>query len=124
MLLFGFLIPVFSRNEQVFAPPPPPILADPTQGATNVPITKRLVWEPLVAADSNHYQVATDSLFSKIVVDGKIRGGGGETYPTVGPLQYSTTYYWHVNSSNPQGVGPYSATFHFTTVASEVVPLV
>ena len=117
----SFFIVAGSCVSALAAPPPPPILYQPAQGAINVPITKQLIWSPEGFADSNHYQVATDSLFSKIVVDGKIRGGGGETYPTIGPLQYNTTYYWHVNSSNPQGVGPYSATFHFTTVASTAI---
>lgn len=122
ILISGFLTPIFSRNGQVSAPPPPPILAQPSQGATNVSITKQLLWSPEAAADSNRYQIATDSLFAKVVIDGKVKAGTGE-YPTIGPLQYSTTYYWHVNAiayiSGEQGA--YSATWHFTTVASTAI---
>ena len=101
-------------GDQRIQNPGPPVLYNPAQGATNVSTTIKLIFESTVpGAVSYHFQVSMDSLFSQTVVNDSITPPGN---PTIGPLSYSTTYYWRVNDHNT-GTSAWSTVWHFTTVA-------
>ncbi|HEV8537903.1 MAG TPA: hypothetical protein VGR15_03170, partial [Bacteroidota bacterium] len=60
-------------------------------------------------------QVATDSVFSLLVVnDSTIQ----DTSRQIGPLADTTKYYWRVRPLNQQGAGPFTAARSFSTALS------
>ena len=125
LLVICTTILIHARETQV-ATPGTPVLAQPSQGDTNVPVVVQLVWAPVCSADTNRYQIATDSVFNTIKIDGRIMGCA--SYPVVGPLANSTVYYWRVNSINHKdtagSISPWSAIWHFrTAAATSISPL-
>jgi hypothetical protein len=96
------------------APPPPPNLLAPPNGATGISLTPGLDWSDVFGATSYHLQVSTSPGFSTLIIDVSALGVSGYSVPA-GVLSGGTTYYWHVASANVGGEGAYSATFNFTT---------
>lgn len=70
-----------------------------------------IVWHSSVAASSYRLQVATDDIFTAIVVDSSV----ADTLVRLSALNASTKYYWHVSALNASDTGDYSAPVGFTT---------
>jgi subtilisin family serine protease len=98
------------------AAPAAPTLLTPANGALNVPATPTFTWNAAAQASSYSIQVATDAGFSNIVASAT--GIAGTSWTSNVALNTSTTYYWRVWADNTCGVGAYSATWSFTTVAA------
>jgi endo-1,4-beta-xylanase len=79
--------------------------------AGNIPRNPVLLWHSSTSAISYHVQVATNSVFSSIVVDTTVT----DTMLQLNPLTANTRYYWHVNASNDEGTSRYSTTAIFMT---------
>ncbi len=111
----------WSSAWQFTIPPPPrtPVLASPSNGATEVSISPTLWWQGLVEATSYRLQVATNSDFVTIVYD---NASITTIYQLISTLGYSTTYYWRVNASNNSGTSPWSSVWHFTTQSAPPPP--
>ncbi len=104
----------FLVSSQASAPPPAaPLLLAPASGSAGQPTTLTLSWNPSAGATSYHCQLATDSLFTSLVVDDPTLI---TTSRQVGPLTANTKYYWRVNASNGGGTSAYSSVWNFTTV--------
>jgi hypothetical protein len=116
------------------APPPPitgvqpppspgtpaaPYLISPLNGSTSQPVGPYLYWRLTDSATSYHLQLSTAADFSSLTSDiGAITQGS----QGVGPLAYSTTYYWKVRGANAYGEGNWSQTWWFTTEAAPPQP--
>ncbi|MFN0157307.1 MAG: T9SS type A sorting domain-containing protein [Bacteroidota bacterium] len=94
-------------------PPPAPVLSSPANGQTGLTTTLTLNWTPTGGSVTYRVQVATDSLFATgIVLDDTTVATASRQ---VGPVAFSTKYYWKVTAKNLAGYGPSSATWNFTT---------
>ena len=93
--------------------PAAPSLHTPANGQTGLSLNPLLTWTPVPNASAFHLQVATDSLFQSVVISDST---AGDTTKLVGPLAYSTKYYWHVNAANGGGTSAYSSTWNFRTL--------
>ncbi len=102
--------------EVVAAAPAAPTLLTPANNALNVPATPTFTWNAAPGAASYSIQVATDAAFTNIVASAS--GLATPTWTANVTLNTSSTYYWRVWASNACGVGVYSATWRFTTVAA------
>jgi hypothetical protein len=106
---------IFSFTTGVAAP----AITNPQDGATLVPDTLTLTWDdPLPGATMHYVQLSTDNTFSATPIDDSSLT---PNFAITSPLTDSTTYYWHVKVSIPQGASDWSATSSFTTW--EAVPL-
>jgi chitodextrinase len=95
------------------APPEPPLLLFPADGATNVSLIPSLSWEGV--ADTFNFEVASDPLFNGVVALDTV-ATTSVTVPS-GALADGTIYYWRVQGTNSVGTGAFSAPFSFTTIA-------
>jgi hypothetical protein len=102
--------------EVVAAAPGAPTLLTPANGALNVPATPTFTWNAVAGASSYSIQVATDMAFTNIVASAS--GLATPTWTSNVTLNSSTAHYWRVWADNACGVGVYSATWSFTTVAA------
>jgi chitodextrinase len=107
----------FTRSfmtEAVSAPPNPPILLSPSDGAVDVPLEAILEWNG--TAEDFEVEVASDAGFVDVVFS------PGTVATTIGlpagTLLHATEYYWRVRGNNALGPGDFSAAFQFTTVAA------
>ena len=92
--------------------PSVPVLATPSNGATAVDLTPTLTWNAATGAERYRVQLATDSLFTSIVLnDSTIT----TTSRQVSTLEYQKLYYWRVAAINSTGSSTYSIPFRFTT---------
>jgi carboxypeptidase T len=96
-------------------PPARPTLASPLNGATGQARRRSLFWHTASGATSYHLQLASDSGFVGLVLDDTTLT---DTSRSIGPLDYGTTYYWHVHSKNGAGVSAFSDVWSFTTIPS------
>jgi hypothetical protein len=103
----------------IAAAPLPPVLSSPPDGAVNQLLTPVLIWSSPAGAVSYRVQLSLRSDFSTTIVD-----DSSITIPSrsVGPLAYSTVYYWRVDAKNSGGISGWSATAHFTTTSPAVPP--
>jgi outer membrane protein OmpA-like peptidoglycan-associated protein len=101
------------------APPLPPVLAMPTNGATGVATIPTLIWNASSGATSYRLQASTDSTFASTTAD---QSGITTTSYSLSGLATGTTYYWHVNATNSAGTSAYSTTWSFTTGAPPPPP--
>ncbi len=102
--------------EVVGAAPTAPTLLTPANGALNVPAAPTFTWNPVAGASTYSIQVATDAGFTNVVASAT--GLANPTWTSNVTLNTSTTHYWRVWADNACGVGAYSATWNFTTVAA------
>ena len=91
------------------------VLSSPADGATNQSTTLTLSWNTSPGATRYRLQLSTSSSFSPLLVDDTTLM---TTSRQVGPLAYSTTYYWRVSATSAGGTSPFSQTFSFSTVSS------
>ena len=101
------------------APPAPPVLATPLNGATGVATNPTLTWNASATATSYHLQVSSDAGFVTIVSD---QNNLTTTSAAVSGLAGNTQYFWHVNAANSAGASAYSSPFNFTTTAPPPPP--
>jgi len=102
-----------SGLSMFFAAPLPPTYYSPANGSTGLPQSVQLKFNKAVGATRYNVQVATDAAFKKIVFHTNIPGSPAYfTAPVPGG-----TYYWRVNSYNPDGTSKWGATWSFTTLA-------
>lgn len=90
--------------------PEMPTLIGPKDVVVN--LTPTLVWLSSHGATSYRLQVSTDTLFATPAFDDSSLTS---TEKQVGPLEYSTTYYWRVKAANQVKVSAWSDTLSFTT---------
>jgi outer membrane protein OmpA-like peptidoglycan-associated protein/opacity protein-like surface antigen len=96
------------------APPLPPELVTPANGATGVAINPTLKWNASSGATSYRLQASTDPTFASTTAD---QSGIATTSYSLSGLATGTTYYWHVIATNSAGTSAYSTTSSFTTSA-------
>jgi hypothetical protein len=113
------------RSFATLYPPPAPILNQPPNGATGIPITPRFDWSISQTAERYHLQVARDESFSSLVFDNE--NITIMSWQLLNPLTSITKYYWRVRAINLVGWGDWSPTYQFTTtrsgVANWLIPL-
>lgn len=95
-----------------YAPPLPPVLLSPVNGADSCVIRPLLEWSTPLTALSYYLQVATDSLFGSIAYEDSLLA---EARSLVHMLHGGTTYCWRVRGKNAKGTGDWSDVSHFTT---------
>lgn len=105
-------------REFTTSPPAPaaPLQTEPPNRATGLtpPITLR--WVPSPTASTYTVQIARDSAFLDVV---HFRPAMTNTSVRIDSLQSQTTYYWSVFAENPGGRSAWSATWSFTTGATQ-----
>jgi fibronectin type 3 domain-containing protein len=109
----------YSNEVQVVTPPTPPqrpILKSPARTSKVSSLTPNLEWNPSTGAISYGLQVATNSTFTKLVVN---QTGSGNTYYNIPPgvLNWNTIYYWRTNALNSGGNSSWSSCWYFKTGA-------
>lgn len=91
---------------------PQVLLASPRNGATNIPLPSvDLFWNPVSGASSYDIQVGLDQDLTNLLASGNALGTGA----TFSGLQYNSRYYWRVRARQDTLIGPWSATWNFTT---------
>jgi peptidyl-prolyl cis-trans isomerase B (cyclophilin B) len=102
------------RDGSNDAAPAAPALLTPVHGMVDVPLfdTVKLNWQPLPDAIIYEAEIARDeqflNTFSVVAT--------GLPALEVFDVEYMTTYYWRVRANNGGKLGPYSATWNFTTI--------
>ncbi|MEK6650172.1 MAG: hypothetical protein AABY75_04295, partial [Bacteroidota bacterium] len=97
----------------VVSVPDVPIAVAPVDSALDQPVTLPFSWSAAARATSYRLEVSTDSLFQALAFsDSAITG----TSRGVGPLSYSTRYYWRVRGQNAGGASAYSDRRMFRTI--------
>jgi hypothetical protein len=112
MLMQFVCSPTESKN-----PPSSPVLKFPSNDTTGISINPTIKWNAASDASTYNIQVATDSSFINIVKNQT--GVSGDTFAIAG-LSHCTRYYWHVRSSNENGLSSWSTTWSFST--SSAIP--
>jgi hypothetical protein len=108
----------FTFSPPVSAPAPPQLVS-PANNSTGLPLTDSLIWSASSGAVSYRVQLATDSLFTSLVVNDSTVT---TTFRVVSGLTNNTKYYWRVNAKNSGGTSSYSAIWNFTTVVAAPAP--
>jgi hypothetical protein len=105
---------MIDREEEFAALPPG--LKSPADGAMVSSLIPKLEWNASTEATYFGLQVATDSVFTNLVVN---ESGITDLYYDVplGALNWNTTYYWRVNATNAAGTSLWSDYWQFKTAA-------
>ncbi|MBL7129039.1 MAG: T9SS type A sorting domain-containing protein [Ignavibacteria bacterium] len=103
----------FTDSETPFFPPSIPVLLSPANNSVGNPLALSLTWLKADYAVSYRVQVATDSLFSSLIINDSTVTDTTKTITGLNPL---TTYYWRVNAKNVIGLSAYSSVWKFRTV--------
>jgi hypothetical protein len=92
-----------------------PQLISPSDGELFAPESPVLLWSEVPGAARYRVQVATDSLFSQVVLDDSLLSANTRTS---GPLVRLQRYYWRVRAKSADGlsIGVYSSTRSFRIV--------
>jgi hypothetical protein len=96
-----------------------PQLLGPTGGAANVSQTPGFAWAPEFSTTKYKFTLATDGALAKTVAGTPVNVTLPSFQATT-PLEYSTTYFWSVQSIEPT-IGPVSVGT-FTTIAKPAPP--
>jgi hypothetical protein len=91
--------------------PPQVVLSSPANGTTGLSTTLTLSWNASSGATSYSLQVSSDPCFTTFVFNDTTLT---TTSKYVGPLSYSTTYYWRVKPKNNVATGIWSDRWNFT----------
>ncbi len=94
-----------------------PLLTSPSNGILNSDLTTSLAWDTVSGATLYHLQVATDSVFTALIVNDSSLSVNSRQLQS---LEYQKTYYWHVSAKNQTLSGSYSNLSRFT-VRSQVL---
>ena len=100
-------------------PPEIPLLSEPEDGATDVPVNPVFYWHLTNWAQTYDFQVSTIDDFSSLVVD---QTDIADTNLTVYGLAELTTFYWRVRAVNSLGESNWSAIWSFTTAEASINP--
>jgi len=103
----------FTTVSNIPAPPSAPLQTSPTNGSVNVPVSQNLTWNISTGATSYMVEVATDSLFSNIILNDS---GLTTTTQSTGTLLNNASYFWRVSAKNTGGSSPFSTVWKFTTI--------
>jgi ligand-binding sensor domain-containing protein len=106
---------VIQSFKTTIGPPPATILTSPANGVSGVSTNPVFVWSPSSGTVTYRLQVATDSIFSAMLVN---EGGISTTTRGVFGLAGRTTFFWRVNATNVGGTSPWSTVRKFTTLMS------
>ncbi len=93
--------------------PASPALFSPSNGSTQQPLALESRWYSSSGANTYHYQLALNQLFSSTLVNDSLLA---DTTRQLSGLATGTTYYWRVRASNAQGSGPWSSVWSFSTL--------
>lgn len=96
-----------------------PTLSSPANGAANQSTTPTLIWNSVTNAANYHLQAAKDAAFNNKVFDDSTITS---TSKQIGPLAYSTQYFWRVNAKNSTSISSWSSVWNFTTVTAQTIP--
>lgn len=97
----------------VLAPPAALSLVSPNNGAVGQPTSLNLRWNKTATSASYHVQLATDSLFTSIIVNDSTLTDSIRAVSGLTPLQ---RYWWRVRGKNAGGNGGFSPVFNFKIV--------
>ncbi len=97
----------------IIAAPGVPVLASPSNGAGNQPVSLSLSWNTSTNAATYAVQVSTDAAFGSTVT---AQIGLTGTMASISGLGNSATYYWRVGAKDAGGVSGWSGAWSFTTV--------
>jgi len=86
----------------------------PVNNATGQPSSVTLVWNKSLLASTYRVQVATDSLFSGLILNDSTVT---DSTRLVSGLGTGVNYFWRVNGKSGLGTGAWSQVFKFTTTA-------
>jgi len=92
-----------------------PVLSSPANSATGQAVSLTLKWNSALTAATYHVQVATDAVFTGLVVDDSTVT---DTIKSVSGLINNTLYYWRVSAKNTGGTSSYSSVRSFTTIVA------
>ena len=96
----------------IIAAPSTPQLSSPVSASKAVTVVPALAWKRSPLASRYRLQVATDTLFTAVVLDDSTIV---DTTRTLDSLATYTKYYWRVLASNVGGTSTFSAIWTFTT---------
>ena len=95
-----------------------PNLLSPQNNSTVNSLIPFLVWDSLVTATNYTVNISTDSLFNNIILS---QFSDQASYLVEsGILNDNTDYYWRVRTNNNGGVSPWSETFKFKVLLTDV----
>jgi hypothetical protein len=100
------------RRDFVVPLPDTPILINPANNSTSNLINLNLVWTKPLTATGYNAVLATDSLFTNIVINDSLLTDSIKSLTNLSPL---TNYYWKVRAKNTVGWGVFSTAFKFKT---------
>ena len=104
----------------IVAPPTAPVLASPTNGAGNQPVSLILGWGSILTT-AYEVQVSTDGSFGSPVVD---QAGFTAPFASVSGLLNNMSYYWRANAANIGGTSGWSSTWSFAAfISAPVAPV-
>lgn len=103
---------------EVAVAPLAPVLLTPVTGSVGNALPLNIVWNKTTSATGYNAVIATDSLFTGIVVNDSTLTDSIKTVSGLSPL---TKYYWKVRAKNTVGWGSYSSVFNFKTLGSPAV---
>ncbi|MBM2814644.1 MAG: hypothetical protein HW421_1406 [Ignavibacteria bacterium] len=99
-------------DATISMPPPPPVLVEPVNNATDVYTMPTLTWTESYGATNYHLQIAESNSFTNPVTDISTLTSAPYT-PTLSP---NMTYYWRVSAINEAGESNWSEVWRFSTV--------
>jgi hypothetical protein len=102
-------------------PPPAPTLVSPADGSTTTTLQPVFQWSMVPTAASYHVNISAASDFSTLFAN-STGAATSYSFPAWKSLDYTATYYWRVQSINPQGPGVWSPTVRFMTPAAPPPP--
>ncbi|QOJ27481.1 MAG: T9SS type A sorting domain-containing protein [Ignavibacteriales bacterium] len=88
-------------------------LLNPVNAAVNQPVALQLEWSLSQLALSYQLQVATDSLFTQLVVNDSTLT---DTTKNISGLMHDRNYYWRVRGKNSIGLSVWSQVYRFRTI--------
>lgn len=111
---YGTSIPSVVWSFTTGAPPAPPTLLTPVDGATDISLSPTLTWNASDGATSYNLQAATDNSFSgsSLVVNQNV---GNVTSKQLNSLSSSKTYFWKIAVVNNYGISDWSNVRAFAT---------
>jgi len=93
-------------------PPMIPVLISPPDGLRNAASSIALSWNPVPNLIGYHLQVSKTSSFDQMVFE---MPSVTKTEQEIGPLKFSTAYYWRVRANTSGGMSDWSKIWFFIT---------
>ena len=97
-------------------------LFSPANNSTNNPLNVNFVWGKNSQAVKYLFQLASDSLFTSLIVNDTIQNNT-DTAKTIAGLSTSTKYFWRVGSKVSNGTIYYSSVWNLTTSPGIILSL-